>query len=116
MNDNSPSAPIESIRWEDRTCIVSVAGDINIECVVEFQRRLLTLTEKKPQKIVIDLGGVEFMDSSGVASLVKLLSTTKKSGIELRLASLDERVRGVFEITRLDTVFDIRNSVEEAIA
>jgi len=116
MNKDSQGCPVKSVRWEGKTCIVTVAGDVNIDCSVEFQRELLAQAEKKPKRIVVDLGGVQFMDSSGVASLVKLLSAAKKSGIELRLAALDERVRGIFEVTRLNTVFDIRDSLEEALA
>jgi anti-sigma B factor antagonist len=104
------------VRWEGETCIVSVAGDVNIDCSAEFQRDLLAEAEKNPKRLVLDLSGVEFMDSSGVASLVKLLSAAKKSNIELRLAALDDRVQGIFEVTRLNTVFDIRDSLEEALA
>ena len=62
------------------------------------------------------LADVPYMDSSGVASLVKLLSRARKSGSELALANLNDRVRSVFEITRLDSVFRICGSEEEALA
>jgi len=116
MNDDSQASPVKSVRWEGQTCIVTVDGDVNIDCSAEFQRDLLALAQKKPGRIVLDLSGVHFMDSSGVASLVKLLSAAKKSKMELRLAALDERVLGIFEVTRLNTVFDIRNTVQEALA
>jgi len=116
MRKELQGSPVKSVRWKGRTCIVTVAGDVTIDRSTEFQRDLLAAAGEKPKRIVLDLSHVKFMDSSGIASLVKLLSAAKKSCIELRLAALDERVRGVFEVTRLNTVFDIRNTLEEALA
>jgi anti-anti-sigma factor len=56
------------------------------------------------------------MDSSGVASLVKLLSRVRRSSAALKLCGLTDRVRGVFEITRLDSVFEIYGGEDEALA
>ena len=67
------------------------------------------------RRIVVDLSGVPYMDSSGVASLVKLLARIRKTGIELRLCGLTDRVRSIFEITRLDSVFQIYPSQQEAL-
>ena len=72
--------------------------------------------DKKPERIVVNLAEVPYMDSSGVASLVKLLSRTKRQGVVLCLAALTDRVRGIFEITRLDDIFDIQATVEEALS
>jgi anti-sigma B factor antagonist len=116
MNEDLQQSPVKSVQWQGQTCVVTIAGDVNIHCSLEFQRDLLSLVDKKPRRIALDLGGVAFMDSSGVASLIKLLSAAKKSHIELRLAALDERVRGIFEVTRLNTVFKICDSLEEALA
>jgi len=65
---------------------------------------------------VVDLSGVGYMDSSGVASLVKLLARVRRRQVDLKLAGMTRRVRSVFEITRLDTVFEIFASVQEALA
>jgi len=116
MSKDVTRSPVKSVRWEGRTCVVTVAGDVNIDCSAELQRALLAEAQKQPELMVLDLSGVHFMDSSGVASLVKLLSAAKKSGMKLRLAALDRRVLGIFEITRLNTVFDICDTVEEALA
>ena len=116
MNERAADAPVQSVRWVDQNVVVEVAGDIDLNSSVDFQQALLTLMDKKPKRIVVDLAGVPYMDSSGVASLVKLLSRARKSGSGLYLVRLGDRVRSVFEITRLDTVFDIRTTVEEALA
>jgi anti-sigma B factor antagonist len=109
----------EKIRWVDgdnRTAVFEASGDIDLHRSTEFQQSLLNLAGQKPQLIVLDLSGVGYMDSSGMASLVKLLARVRRDGIGLKLAGLSPRVRSVFEITRLDTVFDIYGTAEEALA
>ncbi len=109
----------ENIRWvegEKRSAVFEATGDIDLHRSTEFQQALLALAGQKPDVIVLDLAGVGYMDSSGMASLVKLLARVRRDGIALKLAGLSPRVRSVFEITRLDTVFDIYGSTEEALA
>jgi len=99
-----------------KPAVVDVVGDIDLNRSLEFQHSLLKVLDDKPQRIVVNLSGVPYMDSSGVASLVKLLSRARKGGAALCLAGLNDRVRSVFEITRLDSVFTICATVEEALA
>lgn len=110
--------PIQNVRWtgpEDKTVVVEAAGDIDLQRSAVFQETLLTLLGEGAERMVVDLSGVEYMDSSGVASLVKLLARVRRDGIALRLAGLNPRVRSVFEITRLDTVFEIFANQQEAL-
>lgn len=108
--------PIRQVRWVGKTAVVEAAGEIDLNCSLDFQQALLQLMDQRPAIVVINLAAVSYMDSSGVASLVKLLSRVRKAGVLLRLAAMSDRVRSVFEITRLDSVFDIRNSEQEALA
>ena len=108
--------PIESVRWNRKTAIVNVAGEIDLNTSSAFQQGLLGVLDESPRRIVVNLSGVSYMDSSGVASLVKLLSRVRRNGTSLRLCGLNERVRGVFEITRLDSVFEIYDGENEALA
>ena len=116
MTDDS--SLIQNVKWvgSDRTTVVvEAAGDIDLHRSAHFQQVLLSLLEHRPKKIVVDLSGVGYMDSSGVASLVKLLARVRRKQISLMLAGLNERVRSVFEITRLDTVFQIVATQQEAL-
>lgn len=111
-------SPVKNVQWlgdGGRTALVQAAGDIDLRCSSEFQRRLLEVVEAKPRGIVVDLSEVPYMDSSGVASLVKLLARVRRGDIKLRLCGLNPRVRSVFEITRLDGVFEIRPTAKEAM-
>ena len=69
-----------------------------------------------PRRIVVNFTDVAYMDSSGIATLVKVLSRTRRSRMALILCGLNERVRSLFEITRLDTVFSILATEQEALS
>lgn len=107
---------VRQVRQEQQTLVVTLAGDVDLHRTPELQQELVRVVEKHPRRIVLDLSGVQYMDSSGVASLVKLLSSTRRQNIDLKLCGLLPRVRSIFEITRLDTVFDICPTVKEAMA
>ena len=108
-------SPIKGVRWTGRAAIVDIAGDIDLHRSQAFQRALLEILDDKPERVVVNLAEVPYMDSSGVASLVKLLARVRREKVDLKLAGLTPRVRSVFEITRLDSVFEIFGSAEEAL-
>ena len=110
--------PVRNVRWHDAektVVVVEAAGEIDLHRSAAFQEALLEPLKHRPRRMIVDMAGVSYMDSSGVASLVKLLSRVRRDKIDLRLAGLTPRVRNVFEITRLDTVFDLYPGVQEAV-
>lgn len=109
-------SPVQNIRWDGQVAIVELQGDIDLHRSSVLQETLMDLLDKHPSRVVIDLGEVPYMDSSGVASLVKLLSRCRTAKCELVLANPASKVRSIFEITRLDSVFDIRSNVEDALS
>lgn len=111
-----PAGPVSAVRWVRKTAVVDVTGDIDLERSSDFQQALLDILDEKPRRIVVNLGGVPYMDSSGVASLVKLLGRARKLDITVALASLTDRVKSIFEITRLDGIFEIHPTEKEALA
>ena len=95
--------------------VVRLDGEVDLNVSPTLRARLKTLTGEQHPLIVIDMAGVPYIDSSGVATLVECLQSTSRYNGKLRLASLTQRAAGVFEISRLDTVFSICRTVEEAI-
>jgi len=116
MTEARPGPPIQEVRWVGRAVVVQVTGDIDLSRSVDFQHELLLLLDQRPERVVVDLAGVPYMDSSGVASLVKVLSRSRKAGIGLVLVGLSPRVQSLFQITRLDRVFQILSTRQEALA
>lgn len=73
--------------------------------------------ELKPglQRMVIDLSGVQYMDSSGLATLVEAMRIAKNSDVGLHLCAMTAKVRAIFEIARLDAFFSIKDTRQEAL-
>jgi anti-sigma B factor antagonist len=67
-------------------------------------------------KLILDLAGVEYIDSTGVGVLVSAFMGAKKLGQRIVLAALGERVRDTLRLTKLSTIFDVYDSVDEARA
>ncbi len=95
--------------------VVRLEGELDLHGSPGLRSRLKELARGERPLIVVDMAGVPYIDSSGVATLVECLQGVSRYGGTLRLAALGQRARGVFEISRLDTVFDIRPSLEEAL-
>ncbi len=74
------------------------------------------LLDDKKRKIVIDLSDVKFINSSGLAMLIGGLNTMRKSGGEMKLARASDKIENLLEMTKLNTVFDIHKTVNEAVA
>jgi anti-sigma B factor antagonist len=94
--------------------LVTAVGDVDFSCSSELRRAIQEALVGNPQRLVIDLKGVNYMDSSGVATLVEALQIQTKAKKLLVLCNLQKRVQGIFEIARLTTVFTITDDVESA--
>ena len=93
--------------------IVRPEGDIDLASSPSLRSQLRDIVDQASDLIVVDLEAVPYMDSSGVATLVELLQSCRQKGLDLTLCRLGERVLSVFQIARLDGVFNIASSIEE---
>ena len=96
------------------TTVVHLEGEVDLNVSPMLRAQLKELTRAARPLIVIDMAGVPYIDSSGVATLVECLQGVSRYKGCLRLARLTQRAAGVFEISRLDTVFSIHGTLEEA--
>ncbi len=94
--------------------ILRPTGEIDLSCASMLRKRLGEVQETKPLRLIIDLSAVPYMDSSGVATLVEAMQIARRNGSKLVLCALQSKVLAIFEIARLDMVFKIVESVEEA--
>jgi anti-sigma B factor antagonist len=96
--------------------IVRPNGEIDLSCTPVLRSRLSAVQQAKPSRLIIDLSAVPYMDSSGVATLVEAMQIARRNGSKLVLCALQAKVLAIFEIARLDMVFTIVASIEEAAA
>lgn len=95
--------------------VIELEGELDFHSSPELRSRLGELTNKQAAKILIDLKKVDYMDSSGIATFVEAFQKTKRYSGRLILAELTPTVRGVFEIAKLESIFEIAGSVKEAL-
>ncbi len=92
---------------EDVT-IVDVAGQIKLgEAAVSLRDTLRDLVSSNRKKLILNLGEVSYIDSSGIGELVAAYTTVRDKGGQLKLLNLTKRVKDVLQITKLYTVFDV---------
>jgi anti-sigma B factor antagonist len=96
----------------EHTHSLKLAGEVDAYTAPKLKEVLVPLTEKEGQEIIIDLSGIEYMDSTGLGIFVGALKSTKANNSSLKLRGMTERVRRIFEITGLTEVMDIENEVK----
>ncbi len=94
--------------------VLRITGDLNMHTCTELRARLLELIEQQPGRLIVDLSGVGYIDSSGVSTMIEAKRRLERAGGRIVLAGLQARVRSVFEIAKLDRYFKIAPGVEEA--
>ena len=107
-----------AVRTESKNglMICRVDGDIDINCSPDLKKVFDKLISQKTPKIVIEMTRVVYVDSSGLATLVGILKNMRSYGGKMRLAGMSPKVKSLFEITKLDKLFEIMASEEEAIS
>jgi len=78
--------------------------------------QLQSLIDSGKVRVVIDLAEVDYMNSTGLGILISTLTTLRKANGELKLANVTEKIQSLLTITKLVTVFDDYESVDEAVA
>ena len=78
--------------------------------------QLQTFIDRGKTRVVIDLADVDYMNSTGLGILISTLTTLRKANGELKLANVTEKIQSLLTITKLVTVFDDYDNVEEAVA
>lgn len=98
------------------TKILELAGKITIgEGDVQLRKLVDDVLDGGSRRIIMDLGSIKYIDSSGIGELVSCHTTIKNRGGELRLARLNNKIYSLLQLTALVTVFSIYDSVEDAL-
>src|SRR5581483_3928949 len=101
-------------RVDDVTVVVLHAKSLDAYNTKDFKRQVGTTMEPKA-KVIMDLGQIEFIDSSGCGAILSYLRQLTQAGGQLKLCCVMNRVRSLFELVRLHRIVDIFNTREEAI-
>lgn len=102
-------------KTKDEAKVVPLEGEIDLHVSPRTSAALQTAIKDKPARLVVDLAKVTYIDSSGLAALIESMQSVEKYGGHFALAALQEQVKPIFEIARLDQVFKIYPDVPSAI-
>ena len=106
-----------STRQVDGVTILDMSGRITLgEGSVQLRDAVRDLLSKGQKHILLNLGDVTYIDSSGIGELVSAFTTAKNQGGELKLLNLTRKVHDLLQITKLYTVFDVKDDEASAVA
>lgn len=103
-----------TVTTESDLIVVAVRGRFDAHGVDAFDRDVVELLDAEHPRVAIDLSEVEFMDSSALAALVRALKATVAVSGSMTLVDVSDAVRIILELTRLDAVFAVVESMDQA--
>jgi anti-sigma B factor antagonist len=96
--------------------VVQVDGQLIVGNRHELKDLIQSALDKGDRRLLIDFSSTGYIDSSGLGALVSISKRIREAGGELRLAGLNEDLRSLFELTKLDTLFTISETPDQALA
>jgi anti-sigma B factor antagonist len=105
---------IEFVNYKGKT-VIALSGDIDMYSSPDLRKELMTLIKKKANSLLIDFKDVSYIDSSGIATFVESLKYMKSYGGRLRLFCVPDGIIEIFRFSKLDRVFEIYGSIDDAI-
>lgn len=101
---------------QDGITLVEVDGELTVGNRERFKQVVLERVESGERKFLMDFGESSYIDSTGLGALVSLSRKIREAGGRMRLTGLNEDLRTLFELTRLDTVFDLADTRAAAMS
>jgi anti-sigma B factor antagonist len=102
-------------RLHEHIKILTLSGRFDARTAPIVQKQLQAATAESPAQVVVNLEKVEFVDSTGLSTLVQAMKHARQLNGDVRLCGMQQPVRIIFELTRLDKVFDIFPTEEDAV-
>jgi anti-sigma B factor antagonist len=109
--------PVETRELDGGASVVAISGRLALGGETEkLEAAVNGLLARDRKKIVLDIAGLDYVDSSGVGMLVSCLTNVKKAGGELKVAGANPRIRRIFSMTGVESVLPMFDSVDAATA
>ena len=105
-----------SVTEQDGVMVLAAQGEIDVSTAPALRQELVELAAAGSGSVVVDLQGVDFLDSTGLGVLVSGLKRFRTGGSDLLLVVTSPRIGKVFEITGLTQVFSMHESLDDAVA
>lgn len=106
---------VQTRKEDNGVTVIAPTGRLDVAGAPALKDAISELGQNGPHRVVIDMEGVSFVDSTGLGSVIAALKQIRSKEGELRLAAPNQQVRVVLELTTLDRVFPYYATVEEAL-
>jgi anti-sigma B factor antagonist len=100
----------------DEITVLHVAGDVDMQVVTSFRQALQQVSHAAQRGVIVTLAQVPFIDSAGIAVLIEGLKWSRERGVAFILSDLTPPVQLVIELTRLERVFTIADTLADGLA
>lgn len=110
------SADSYPVRWAGRLAVVMLPGEIDVANAPAILGKLLSVLDREPVTLIVDMTATTFCDSAGVNAVLRAYKRASAAGIELRLVMPVPAVRRVFTVTGLDRLIDTYPSLAASLA
>lgn len=107
--------PAPLVPHQYRPNVLRLKGEIDLHVSPAVTQSLNAITEEKPERIVIDLSSATYIDSAGLAALILAMQKVEAYGGRFFLTGVHETMRSIFEMSRLDQIFQIFSDVDAAL-
>lgn len=96
--------------------LIRIDGQLTVGNRQELKTAVQEALDRSGRKLLLDCTATGYIDSSGLGALVTIARRAREAGADMRLAGLNEDLRSLFELTKLDTLFEIYPDTEHALA
>ncbi len=103
------------IRVEGKYLIISLRGELDVESSQEMKSEVRKLISSEAPNVVIDLTNVNYVDSSGLGTLIALQKDARFNGGSLSIVGASQQIRRVMKMTNLDKLFELYDKLDEVI-
>lgn len=103
-------------REQDAVLIFDIKGELDAKAAPEFKERIMEKINQGFHRVLVNLSDITYLDSAGLGVLVSGLKIATRQNGDLRMWGLQEEVRNIFQLTRLNKVFQIYDTEDQAMA
>ncbi len=104
---------VKTYNHENGTPVVVLGGEVDVYTAPQMKEQLSSLIQSGAQRIIVDLSGVNYFDSTALGTLIGSLHRIREREGNILIVGASPRVRRVFEITGLDNVFEMYESIDQ---